>query len=76
MWLDIQQNTDEWLDLRIGKVTGSSIGKVMAYYDAVNKKTGLHIVKFGDPAQKLAINIALERLTGKRVEKDGYKNAL
>ena len=38
MWLDIQQNTDEWLDLRIGKVTGSSIGKVMAYYDAVNKK--------------------------------------
>jgi len=27
---DIEQNTDEWLDLRIGKITGSSCSKVMA----------------------------------------------
>lgn len=65
MWLDVEQNTDEWLDLRIGKVTGSSIGKVMANYGKA----------FGDPAQKLGINIAVERITGKRVAGDDYKNS-
>lgn len=65
MWLDVEQNTDEWLDLRIGKVTGSSIGKVMANYGKA----------FGDPAKKLGINIAVERITGKRVSGDDYKNS-
>jgi len=64
MWHDIQQNTDEWLDLRKGKVTGSvpSIGSVMAHSPG----------KFGDPAKRLAINIAVERITGKRIESDNY----
>ncbi|MCP3930127.1 MAG: YqaJ viral recombinase family protein [Bacteroidetes bacterium] len=65
MWLDIQQNQDEWLDLRAGKVTGSSIGKIMANFGK----------KFGDPAKRLAINIAVERITGKRIEQDNYKNS-
>ena len=65
MWHDIQQNNDDWLDLRIGKVTGSSIGKVMANGNKA----------FGAPAKQLAINIAVERITGKRVETDSYKNA-
>ena len=65
MWIDITQNSDAWLDLRIGKVTGSSIGKVMANYGKA----------FGDPAKKLAVNIAVERITGKRVERDEYKNS-
>jgi len=64
MWIDCQQNTDEWLDLRAGKVTGSAIGKIMANYGKA----------FGDPAKKLAIVLAVERVTGKRVETDGYKN--
>jgi len=27
---DIEQNTDEWLDLRTGKLTGSGCSKIMA----------------------------------------------
>ena len=65
MWHDIQQNNDEWLDHRIGKVTGSSIGKIMANYGRA----------FGEPAKKLAVNIAVERVTGKRIETDNYTNA-
>ena len=30
MFHDIEQNTDSWLDLRSGKVTGSAISKIMA----------------------------------------------
>ena len=65
MWHNIDQNNDSWLDLRIGKVTGSSIGKVMANYGKA----------FGAPAKKLAVNLALERITGKRVAKDEFKNS-
>lgn len=65
MWVDIDQNTDEWLDLRAGKVTGSSIGKVMANYGKA----------FGDPAKKLAAKLALERVTGKRVEENNFTNS-
>lgn len=64
MWHNIEQNTDSWLDLRAGKVTGSSIGKVMANYGKA----------FGEPAKKLAINIAVERITKKRVEGEGFSN--
>ena len=62
---DIQQNTDEWMDLRAGKVTSSSMATVMANYGKA----------FGDPAKKLAQKIALERHTGKRIETDHYINA-
>lgn len=61
---NIEQNTDEWLDLRIGKVTGSSCSKIMANYGKA----------FGDPAKKAAITIALEQITGKRSETEMYKN--
>lgn len=64
MWHDIDQNTEEWLDLRTGKVTGSSIGKIMANYGK----------SFGEPARKLAVNIAVERVTGKRID-GNYMNA-
>jgi hypothetical protein len=64
MWLDIEQNTDIWLDCRAGKVTGSSIGKIMANYGKA----------FGDPAKDLAANIAVEQLTGKRLLSCGYSN--
>ena len=65
MWHDVEQNTDEWLDLRAGKVTGSSIGKIMANYGKA----------FGDPAKSLAAVIAVEQLTGKRVQSCGYSNS-
>jgi hypothetical protein len=57
MWHNIEQNADEWLMLRSGKVTGSAIGKIMANYGK----------EFGDPAKKLAVDIAIERITGKIV---------
>lgn len=53
---DVEQNTDEWFDLRLGKLGGSSIGKIMANYG----KT------FGDPAKKLAVSLSIEQLTGIR----------
>jgi len=63
MWIDIDQNEDDWLDLRAGKVTGSAISKVMANYGKA----------FGEPAKKYAVDIAIERITGNRIE-SGYTN--
>ena len=57
MFLDMRQNSDEWLLARSGKVTGSAISKIMANYGKA----------FGDPAKKLAANIAVEQLTGKNI---------
>ena len=65
MWEDVEQNTDEWLDMRISKVTGSAVGKIMANYGKA----------FGEPAKKAAITIARESVTGKRSMIEGYSNA-
>jgi hypothetical protein len=63
MFIDIEQNTDEWLGLRAGHLTGSAIAKVMANFGKA----------FGDPAKKLAVDIALEQVTGKCIP-SGYSN--
>lgn len=60
---DIQQNTDEWMALRTGKVTASNFGSFMANGDGA----------FGDPAKKYALQIALELCTGKKAE-IGFSN--
>jgi hypothetical protein len=57
IFYDIEQNTDEWLALRAGKLTGSSFQTIMANYGK----------SFGEPAKKLAAKIALERITGKPI---------
>lgn len=62
---DIDQNTPEWLDLRVGKLTGSATSKVMANYGKV----------FGEPAKKMAVNIAVEQITGHRLASESYSNA-
>ena len=54
---DVQQNSEEWFDLRLGKVTSSNFGKVMANLDKA----------FGKPAQEYALKIVLEGLSGERV---------
>ena len=64
MWIDIQQNEEAWFDLRLGKVTGSAISKVMANFGKA----------FGQPAKDLAVNLAIEQLTGVRQGGD-YSNA-
>lgn len=65
MFYDIEQNTDEWLDMRMAKLTGSGAPKIMANYGKA----------FGDPAKKLAVTIAREQVTGRRSLADSYSNA-
>ena len=65
MWTDVEQNSDEWLLLRSGKLTGSAIATIMAHADK-------NI--FGEPAKKLAVDIAVQQLTG-RIKENGYSNA-
>lgn len=62
---DIPQNTDAWLDMRIGKLTGSGCSKVMANYGKA----------FGQPAKNMAVTIAREQVTGLHSIGDSYSNA-
>lgn len=55
-WIDVEQNSDEWFDLRLGRATSSNFDTIMANDGKA----------FGDPAKKYAQKVALERLTGKR----------
>lgn len=64
MWHDIDQNSDEWLALRCGKITGSALGKIMANEGKA----------FGDPAKDYALQLALERINGCPTE-GGFSNA-
>lgn len=52
VWIDIKQNTDEWHELRLGKITASNFGAVMA--DGLGS--------FGETAHKYALQLALERI--------------
>ena len=61
---DVEQNTEEWFNLRSGKITTSNFGKFMANYGKA----------FGDPAQRYAFKIAKEQVTGERVEESSYTN--
>lgn len=62
-FIDIQQNTDEWMELRIGKATASQFACFMANYGK----------PFGDPAKRYALQIALERINGIKDEQ-GFSN--
>ncbi len=71
-WVDIEQRTDAWFDLRAGKVTGSEMSKIMAHY---GKKNELGEPVFGEPALRLAAKLAEERVTGRPIIDDGFANA-
>lgn len=67
-WHDVEQNTDEWLRMRTGLLTGSNLATVMANYGKA----------FGDPAKRLARNIAYERMSGQSMSEhygDDYSSA-
>ena len=64
MFNDVDQNTDEWHQLRVGRLTGSSMGKVMANYGKA----------LGEPAKKLAITKAREIITGKLSTSESFSN--
>lgn len=54
----IEQNTDEWFQLRMGKITSSNFGKIMAN----NGKS------FGNPALQYAMRVAIESKTNVSIE--------
>ena len=58
----IEQNTDEWFELRLGVATASNFAKIMANDGKA----------FGNPATEYAERLALERVTNKRIPT--YKN--
>ncbi len=60
---DVEQNTDEWQQLRCGHLTSSNLSKVMANYGKA----------FGEPAKKLAVDIAVQQITGE-IELTNYTN--
>lgn len=62
MWVDVEQNTYEWFELRLGKATSSNFGKIMANYGK----------SFGEPAIEYAQKLALERVTGLRDERSFF----
>ena len=63
MWHDVDQNTPEWDALRVGRITGSALAKIMANYGKA----------FGEPAKKYASDIALGQITG-NIPAGGYSN--
>lgn len=63
IWHNVEQNTDEWQALRCGIVTASNFGPVMA-----NEPNA-----FGEPAKRYALQLALERITGKKAAQ-GFSN--
>ena len=60
---DVEQNTDPWDALRLGKATASKFGTFMANDGKA----------FGDPAKRYALQIALEQITGRKAE-FGFSN--
>ena len=58
IWHNVQQNSEEWEQLRVGKATASNFACIMANEGGV----------FGDVAKKYALQLALEIATGKKAE--------
>ena len=61
---DVEQNTDAWYQLRLGKVTGSNLPSIMANEGGRS---------FGEPAKRYALQLALERINKCKSE-TGFTN--
>lgn len=57
-WIDVEQNTDEWMALRFGKATASQFPTIMANEGKA----------FGEPAKRYALELALQLVTGRKAE--------
>ena len=64
--IQIDHNSDEWLELRAGRLTSSSVPTIIANYPKA----------FGEPALKLASEIAVEQITGSPLPSQLYGNWL
>jgi hypothetical protein len=62
-FFDVEQNSDQWFEMRAGKLTSSKLGTIMANYGKA----------FGEPAKKYAVNIAIEQITGHPIP-SSYQN--
>ena len=62
-YYDIEQGSEEWFGLRLGKITSSHFSDIMAYTNGIDVNA-----KWGKGAIDYAQRIALERKTGKRIE--------
>ena len=58
MWVDVEQNSEEWFNFRLGLATSSNFGKIMANFGKA----------FGNPAIEYAQKLALEIVTKERDE--------
>lgn len=65
MFLNVEQNTEEWFNLRLGKTTSSHFDTIMANEGKA----------FGNPAIQYAQKVALEIVTGLRDETTSYSNS-
>jgi len=61
---DVEQNSDEWFEMRGGRLTSSKLPVIMANFGKA----------FGEPAKKYAANIAIEQITGAAIPSD-YSNS-
>lgn len=61
---DVNQNSEEWFNLRLGKITSSNFDKICANIEGA----------FGNPAKQYAQAKALEIVTGQRDE-NGFKSS-
>lgn len=58
IWHNIQQNSEEWGQLRLGKVTASNFRTIMANDGGA----------FGEPAKRYALQLALEIINNQKAE--------
>lgn len=61
---NVEQNSEEWFNLRIGKVTTSKFGVFMANYGK----------SFGEPAKRYAFKLAKEQLTNEKIDENSYSS--
>jgi hypothetical protein len=71
VWHNVEQNTEEWFSLRLGKITSSNFDKIMVNYGKVDKEGK---IKWGQGAIDYAERIALEIVTNERDESSSFKN--
>lgn len=60
IWHNVEQNSPEWDELKLGQPGSSAAATFMAHYGK----------DFGEPAQKLALRYALERINGRKSERN------
>lgn len=58
IWHNVQQNSEEWGRLRLGKATASNFGLIMANDGGA----------FGEPAKRYALQLALELINNQKAE--------